>query len=107
MDNQHRAGIDLNFTFGAPSPDRRRPEPGLPMRVLVIGDFAGRGTRGKAQPLDQARPRKVDADNFDQVLRDIHPVIELQQGGSPSISITVAAGRVLIFAAAFCSKASS
>src|SRR5262245_42127920 len=42
------------------------------MRILLLADFSGRGLPGAApaaKPLSERAPRRVDVDNFEDVLR--------------------------------------
>ena len=48
-------------TRGTPSTDE-------PFRLLVLGDFSGRASRGVAEPLAGRRPVRVDRDDLDEVL---------------------------------------
>jgi type VI secretion system protein ImpC len=64
----------------APARAPRRVDADAPMRILVIGDFSGRG--GSA-PRDLAtrRPQAVDIDTFEQVLRRIAPRLTVPGSG--------------------------
>jgi type VI secretion system protein ImpC len=56
------------------------PETDTPFRMLIVGDFSGRGFRGERAPIDGRRPISVDSDNLDQVLASISPAVQLPQG---------------------------
>jgi type VI secretion system protein ImpC len=57
-----------------------RPESDTPFRILVLGDFSGRGNRGEPAAA-RLRPYLIDRDNFDQVLARIRPELELGEHG--------------------------
>lgn len=70
------ARTSFDFNLGtSPARDACRREPESPLRILVIGDFSGRGTGAVGDVGDYAtrRPLRVDIDVFDQVLRKIAP----------------------------------
>lgn len=46
-----------------------RPDPETPFRIAVLGDFSGRASRGRSEPLAGRRAVLVDRDNFEEVLR--------------------------------------
>lgn len=51
-----------------------------PFRILILGDFSGRAARGLCEAgarLADRRPLHVDRDNFDAVLRQVAPALEL------------------------------
>ncbi|HEY1185512.1 MAG TPA: type VI secretion system contractile sheath small subunit, partial [Bryobacteraceae bacterium] len=56
------------------------PEADTPFRMLILGDFSGRGFRGERAPIAGRRPIAVDSDNLDQVLASISPAVQLPQG---------------------------
>ena len=61
-----------------------RPDAEEPFRVLLVGDFAGRASRGgpaEAEELSARRPVAVDRDNFDQVMRRLGVRLRLAAGG--------------------------
>ena len=55
-------------TEAAPAPTA--PDPGTPFRILVLGDFSGRGNRGvaRAGARPSFKPVTIDRDNFDEVM---------------------------------------
>ena len=70
--------IDLEFTLGTSTGARQQAKPlGERMRILVIGDFSGRGSRGIADAASIAsRPiLRVDIDTFDATLRALGPAL--------------------------------
>ena len=61
-----------------------RPEAEEPFRVLLVGDFAGRASRGgpvEAGELSARRPVLVDRDNLDDVMRHLGVRLRLAAGG--------------------------
>ena len=80
--------IDLEFKLGTAVRTRRDAKPlGERMRILVLGDFTGRGTRGVADPAQLAsRPiANVDLDNFDSVLHSLSPQMRLDDAMSNEV----------------------
>jgi type VI secretion system protein ImpC len=64
-----------NLSFGrvqlgsgaAPAPGR--PEDDTPFRILLLGDFSGRGSRAaRAENLAGRKPVRIDPDNFEEVM---------------------------------------
>lgn len=78
------ARMNFDFHLGtAPARTAARSDDGAPMRILLMGDYGGRGG-GEAldgAPLDQRRPRAVDVDVFEQVMRRCAPRLELEAAG--------------------------
>jgi len=78
------------------SPDASgRPDPQTPFRILVLGDFSGRGNRGETESgaaVANRRPTAVDRDNLEQVLARLEPrlenTIEDSAGQPVSVSFT-------------------
>ena len=66
----------LNFDLGFGRPGRRR-EDGEPMRLLVLGDFRGRGER---PPLSGRPTQQVDIDSLDDVMQRLAPRLRLAVG---------------------------
>ncbi|MEZ5353920.1 MAG: type VI secretion system contractile sheath large subunit [Bryobacteraceae bacterium] len=64
-----RLGIEDERRAGEVDPDR-------PLRMLVIGDFSGRGWR-KGPLAERAKPVAVDIDNFDAVLGWHKPFVDV------------------------------
>jgi type VI secretion system protein ImpC len=52
-------------------------DPDAPFRILVVGDFSGRGNRGVHESLAGRRPVSVDLDNFDEVLEGMGAALRL------------------------------
>jgi type VI secretion system protein ImpC len=57
-----------------------RPDPDTPFRILILGDFSGRGNRGILEPKLGGRPVPVDRDNFEEVLEKLAPELRLPWG---------------------------
>jgi type VI secretion system protein ImpC len=73
-------GLNFDFTFQGGDKSRRTDQ-GQPMRILVAGDFSGRGSRGETQPGIAERPvLSIDIDNFDSILERIAPKIRVDLG---------------------------
>ena len=49
MADQKRAGIEMDFVFGKSNRQRPRPDAEVPMRMLIIGDFAGHASQGEVR----------------------------------------------------------
>ena len=65
-------------------PSQEAPEPDTPFRILILGDFSGRASRGICEPdLAGRRPVLVDRDNFEEVLEKLRPGLRL----TPEISL--------------------
>ncbi len=73
------SSIELNIGH-VPSPRRRRDadegDEVAPFRVVVLGDFSGRGTAGRG-PLAERRTLRVDIDNFESVFAAMAPQVEI------------------------------
>jgi len=75
------AGIDVD---AGSQPSLEAPEPDTPFRILILGDFSGRASRGVCEPnLAGRRPVLVDRDNFEEVLEKLRPELRL----TPQISM--------------------
>jgi len=61
-----------------PDDNAGRRETDAPMRMLLLGDFSGRGRRdGTEAPEPQWTPVAVDLDNFDTIMAGLRPSLEL------------------------------
>jgi type VI secretion system protein ImpC len=56
------------------------PDADTPFRMLILGDFSGRGLYGERAPIAGRRPVAVDSDNLDHVLASLSPSVRLPQG---------------------------
>jgi type VI secretion system protein ImpC len=48
-----------------------------PFRILIIGDFGGRSSRGLRTRISNRRPKLIDRDNFDETLAALVPALQL------------------------------
>jgi len=81
-----RIGFDFEVALGRKR-ERSRPDEEAAMRILLMGDFSGRSSRGVEAHHDLAtrKPLPIDIDKFDRVMGRIAPRFELAAGaGSPS-----------------------
>lgn len=68
------------------------PEPETPFRILIMGDFSGRDSRGIFEPgaaLSERRLQLVDRDNLDKVLEKLGVEIRLVLLGKGSPPVTL------------------
>jgi type VI secretion system protein ImpC len=73
-------GLNFDFTFQGGDKSRRTDQE-QPMRILVVGDFSGRGSRGEGVPGIAERPvLSIDIDNFDAILMRMAPKIRVELG---------------------------
>lgn len=64
-----------------------------PFRILLLGDFSGRASRGASAAgptLEQRRPIAVDRDDFERVLAHIRPTVGVGVQGGESFEISFA-----------------
>ncbi|HEV2765413.1 MAG TPA: type VI secretion system contractile sheath large subunit, partial [Pyrinomonadaceae bacterium] len=76
-------GIEVHLASRGAEADTR-PDAEVPFRILLVGDFSGRASRGEAvEPGELAarRPFVVDRDNFDEVMRRLGVRLRLDIGG--------------------------
>ncbi|HUQ92798.1 MAG TPA: type VI secretion system contractile sheath large subunit [Bryobacteraceae bacterium] len=81
------ADVQLEVDPGRPQTKRElnpgHPDRDTPFRMLVLGDFSGRASRGIAAK-GPRKPVAVDRDNFEDVLESLNVQVRLPlQGGSP------------------------
>ena len=65
------------FAGAAPQASVGRPTNDEPFRLLVLGDFSGRASRGISEPLVGRRARRVDRDDLDTVLSSLNAEINV------------------------------
>lgn len=80
------ADVHLEVDPRHPQPERergpQRPDRDTPFRILVLGDFSGRASRGIVTK-GARKPIAVDRDNFEDLLESLKVQLRLQtQGGS-------------------------
>ncbi|HEX8985104.1 MAG TPA: type VI secretion system contractile sheath large subunit, partial [Bryobacteraceae bacterium] len=63
--------------------------PERPFRVLILGDFTGRASRGIFEPELARRPVPIDRDNFGMVFEKLRPAVRLPVSGSESETLTL------------------
>ncbi|MCC6535894.1 MAG: type VI secretion system contractile sheath large subunit [Burkholderiales bacterium] len=79
--------MQFDFSFSQPGARRRaRSEDEAVFRILVMGDFSGRepGSQPDTNALSSRGLLKIDLDNFEQVMRRLHPRVALSP---PSVSV--------------------
>ena len=86
------ATVSLDVEAGA-EPLPAKPESDAPFRILVLGDFSGRGNRGEPAA-GRLRPYLIDRDNFDQVLGRVRPELELGEHGRGIVLAVPGTGRL-------------
>ena len=81
--------LDVNAGNPAEQPEPLHVEaaPDDPFRILIIGAFSGRQNR---PALDLRRPRRIDRDNFDDVLAGMHVQATLSLGAAEIVKLTFA-----------------
>ena len=100
MSHSHKLSFgDMAFHLSATGDGATtgKPVPGAPFRVAIMGDFSGRSNQGMRQPLKGAsgasassrRPIKIDCDNFDQVMAELGPQLQLPIGDQEGSSISI------------------
>jgi len=74
-------GMNFEFTFGGPGSDSNpSPDSDDPLRILILSNFSGSGSRSDTTPRVPLRTRpfvRVDIDNFDKVLQRFAPRVQL------------------------------
>jgi len=78
-----------SINLGTKPTGPEKPLESTPFRVLVLGDFSGRGLRASAGPQPIAtKPVFVDRDNIDQVMAKMQPEVVLRlQENSPLLPL--------------------
>ncbi len=84
------------FSFGQPQlsvsgarPSARRSDDS-PFRILLLGDFSGRESRGVTESMQGRKPRPVDLDTLDATLARIAPRLDLELPRGEKISLQFA-----------------
>ncbi len=76
MSQFSRSSVNLDVAPG----EHRAPravDKDEPFRILMVGDFSGRGNRGIRSSLAGRRPVMVDRDNLDEVIAGMRPELRL------------------------------
>ena len=74
----------FEFTFGEGRlPTPRDPE--APFRVLVLGDFSGRG--GRRPPVSERGPARVDIDTIESFLELQKAEVDLEASGAAALRV--------------------
>ncbi|MCC6419534.1 MAG: type VI secretion system contractile sheath large subunit [Gemmataceae bacterium] len=81
----------LNLTAGGPVGAAKPTEETL-FRIALLGDFSGRG--GPPRSLADARPVRIDRDNFDDVMARFDPQVRLPLTGPGAAPVTVRFGEL-------------
>ncbi|MGD0835071.1 MAG: type VI secretion system contractile sheath large subunit [Polyangia bacterium] len=89
MADRSRAGIEMNFAFGKGPKSKLGRRPNAPMRLLVLGDFGGHGSRAQVRPGAELRPLRVDLDSFPSLFAKIAPRIQVRLGGQPPLTVAI------------------
>ncbi len=67
-----------------------RPEPDVPFRILLLGDFTGRANRGLFDPAwEERRPVRLEHEDFDAVLARMAPELEIPLAGCTDRSTAI------------------
>ena len=71
--------LEFEFTTSTHRAGARPKSPDAPMRILLCGDFSGRGPRAinDAATLGSRRTHRVDIDNLDEVMSRLQPSLQL------------------------------
>ena len=89
MADQKRAGIEMDFVFGKSNRQRPRPDAEVPMRMLIIGDFAGHASQGEVRTGALARPRRVNIDNLPSLCTTLAPRVRVGLGDEAPFTIAL------------------
>ncbi len=84
--------MKFDFQLGQPQTRRAAPRrPDSPMRILVMGDFSGRHSRGVETPgdLGSRATAAVDIDNFDRALSRLAPRLQLPPSAADGAGLAV------------------
>lgn len=76
MSQQSRSSVNLDVAAGGRTA-AREIDKDAPFRILLLGDFSGRGNRGLKAPLAGRRPLLVDRDNIDDAIAAMKPELRL------------------------------
>jgi type VI secretion system protein ImpC len=77
-----KAEVELAASLDEPGRQRPAPEPDSPFRILLVGNFGGRGAAA-------ATPIAVDRDNLEEVMDELDVELSLRPAGDDSPEITL------------------
>jgi type VI secretion system protein ImpC len=80
-----RGDVGLSVGVPLPSGEAAKKEP---FRILLLGDFSGRGSRGLTQPLAGRKPLRLDPDNVEQAPAKVG--VELRLPVGPGLTVKIA-----------------
>jgi type VI secretion system protein ImpC len=85
------ADVHLDVDPGTPQTEKdrgpERPDRDTPFRILVLGDFSGRASRGIATK-GSRKPIAVDRDNFEDVLESLNVQLRLGMEGGGALDLS-------------------
>ena len=90
MGDAKRAGIEMDFRFGKSNKQRPKPEPGVPLRMLVMADFGGHASQGEVRTGPLARPRRVNIESLPSVCTALAPRVRIGLGDQAPFTIAFA-----------------
>jgi len=82
--------VDVGL-FASTEQARGTPDPETPFRILLLGDFSGRASRGVCQPQDLAARKTVavDRDNYDRTIQRLDVEVRLPVNDDAGKPITM------------------
>ncbi|MFN7933406.1 MAG: type VI secretion system contractile sheath large subunit [Bryobacteraceae bacterium] len=84
------ADVHLDVDPGTPQTERtrgpQRPDRDTPFRILVLGDFSGRASRGIVTK-GQRKPITVDRDNFEDLFESLNVQLRLPLDGGSALDL--------------------
>ena len=75
--------IEFETKFSSAGKERRRRSQDSPMQILFMGDFSGHGG-GVAAETQRSQLRKLDLDNFSQLMTTTAPRVAIAVGDNPA-----------------------
>lgn len=69
-------------------PASLEPATSSPFRLLVLGDFSGRASRGVVEPIASRKPIRIDRDNFDALPGTLKTELHLPLAGGVHLPIS-------------------
>jgi type VI secretion system protein ImpC len=88
---------EIGLTASMEESERVRPDPDSPFRILLMGDFSGRSSRGVEDPESlgfDRLPIRVDRDNLEEVMEDLAVELRLRLHSDASPAITLRAREI-------------